>query len=50
MSNPSVLLRPNRIFNIFINFTETYVQKIILAWYPGDNDAIILQSLVCKVQ
>ena len=27
MSNPTVLLRPNVIFNIFINFTETYVQK-----------------------
>ncbi len=33
ISNPSILLRPNRIFYIFINFTETNVQKIILAWY-----------------
>jgi len=48
MSNSSVLLRPNRIFNILINFTETHVQKKIFAWDPGDNDNIILQSLVCK--
>ncbi len=49
MSNPSIVIRPNRLFNIFINFNETYVQKIIFAWYPGDNDNIILQSLVRKV-
>jgi len=49
MSNSSVLLRPNRIFYIFINFTETYVQKLILAWYPGEKDNIIQQSHVCNV-
>jgi hypothetical protein len=49
MSNPTVLLRPNVIFDIFINFTETYVQKIILACCPGEKDNIILQSHVCKV-
>ena len=49
MSNPSVLLRPNRIFYIFINFTETYVQKIIFSCCPGEKDNIILQSHVCKL-